>query len=653
MINKIKELLKKFLSKKNYKKLRKFKKNSNKISVGNKISIVLLLLLLLDTSFILLKKIELEKNPVYLKTLNLIESTKNQDNNKTIDYQDILNSNKVYFLKGKKENDLTVFSIEDNKTTKFSNIPTYSVVRNFEDKLLEKDIPYEWLNKIEPVKPPIISFLSSNMINILFIGILIFFLLQTMDISIFGKKYEIVYPKDIKGSLKDIIGYDDVKEEIKQVKELIKKRKKYKLYGIESVFNILLTGKPGTGKSKIVGYMAKSLNIPIIFSTGNVDTKFVGSGPAHIRALFKEATDIAEADPDKSCIIFIDEAESLLAQRGRSNNKWEDDSTKELLAYLDGVKKNTSVNIIVIMASNFNENDFKMDDAMARRFKKKIHFREPNLEERVGIIKYYLKKVKSKDKNIDIDFIAKNTSGLTPAIIETIIQEAGLISLRKKENISTENIMKAFENILIGQSDRKTTKDKELIRKIISIHEMGHFIIDYDRYLIKNNNDLSKTKEDIKLLKVSSEAISRSNALGYVLSEQENILLRSVKELEEEIKSLYGGVAAEELFYGKTGITTGSADDINKVTKILQHLVYETGSYVDYKLNLSNLEMDDEYSDELLKEKSIELYNSSKEIIKKHKDLILFLSESLIKNWILTKDDLFNEIEKFNKKNNN
>jgi cell division protease FtsH len=300
----------------------------------------------------------------------------------------------------------------------------------------------------------------------------------------------------------------------------------------------------------------------------------------------------------------------------------------------------------VIIASNFNENNFEMDEAMARRFKKKIDFRLPNVEERAGMLEFFLKKVKKKDNDIDTLKLAKSMSGLSGAIIETIIQEAGQIAIREKENVNQKNIMKAFETILIGKSDRKTTKNKEKERKIISIHEMGHFIVDFAIKYKENNNDLKATKEKMNLIKISSESISRANALGFVLSETNDNLLMSISEIEKEIKSLFGGVASEEIVFGKNNITTGAKNDIEKVTRLLNHLINETSSYSYSKISYSVFK-EEKVNLEKVEEKSAELYKETLEIIRNNKDMIEYLSEILIDRWVLSKDEIFEEIEKY------
>ena len=203
---------------------------------------------------------------------------------------------------------------------------------------------------------------------------------------------------------------------------------------------------------------------------------------------------------------------------------------------------------------------------------------------------------------------------------------------------------------MIGKSNRKTTKNKEKERHIISIHEIGHFMADFNQTMAENNFDLAKTQKAMNVIKISSENISRVNALGYVLHESKEILLNSVAELEKEIKILYGGVASEELIFGKQNITTGASNDIEKITHILNHLFVETSSYSDAKLKLDSLDSLKEVAHKNMENKARELYLETFKLLEKDKELIEHLADVLIDRWVLSKEEIFEEIEAYSKK---
>ena len=477
---------------------------------------------------------------------------------------------------------------------------------------------------------------------------IVYYLMYTSGIKLFQKEFSGKKPEEIAGDFSDLIGYEDIKTEAKQLLHIISQNENYAQYGIEGTFNILFSGKAGTGKSKFALYLAKELNVPIISSTGSLDEMYVGSGARKIKNLFKEADTLAENSEHNACILFIDEGQNLLKKRGRNGDKkWEDDTSNELLAHLDGVQTNHNHNIIVIIASNFHEDNLEMDEAMLRRFKKKIHFREPNLEERKAILLHYLGKIEKKEKDIDVSYIAKNMSGMTPAIIESVVQEAGLMALRTESIVDTAVLLKAFERMVVGESSRAVTQGEDKVRRTITVHEIGHFLVEYHRAMQLSDGDVVKAKELTRILKISSESIAQIGALGFVMREQdEGMMLQSVEEMEWVIKQLYGGIAAEQIVYGKGGHTTGGKDDIRRATQLLEHLIIENSVYSTSKLNYEILGSKENKIEEIeIKSKS--LYEESMRIICEHEGLLLYLSGVLMAEWSLNKNEIFEYINKF------
>ena len=178
-------------------------------------------------------------------------------------------------------------------------------------------------------------------------------------------------------------------------------------------------------------------------------------------------------------------------------------------------------------------------------------------------------------------------------------------------------------------------------------NKIGHFLTNFKQTLAENNDDMEKTQAQMKVIKISSENISRANALGYVLSESEDILLYSIADLEKEVRILYGGVAAEELVFGKQNITTGSANDIEKITRILKHLFIETSVYSNSKLKLEGIETLEKEAYKKMETKASELYGETLALLKEEKALIEHLANVLIERWVLSKEEIFEEIKKY------
>ena len=551
----------------------------------------------------------------------------------------------VYFVK-ESEKKISILAKDTNNTMLVKELPAMSMTFTLESRLLDKNIAYKWVEEKEAPQLFVVKVLSnSKFYSFMLLVALLYFFMMSSGISFFKKAFNTLEPQEIEGDLSSLIGYEDIKTEARQLLHIITKQEQYAQYGIEETFNILFSGRAGTGKSMFAQYLAKELDMPIVSATGSLDEVYVGTGAKKIREIFSQAYTLAQKSEHNACILFIDEAQSLLKKRGRnSGHNWEDDTRNELLAHLDGVEKSKEHNIIVIMASNFHENNLEMDEAMLRRFKKKIYFREPNLEERKAILLHYLDNIAQKEKEIDVSYLAKNMSGLTPATIESVVQEAGLMSLRVEKLVSTEILLQAFERTVVGQSSREVSKGQEKLRKTIAVHEIGHFLVEYHRAVLQGG-ELQQIKESTRILKISSESISQIGALGFAMREQhDRMLLQNIEDMEWELRQLYGGIAAEQTVYGKSGITTGSSDDIQKATKILQHMINQNNVYGTAKLNYEVLgAKEDRVS--LLEEKAQQFFEESMEIIEKYEGLLVYLSEVLIKEWSLNKDEIFEHIE--------
>ena len=643
----LKKLIEKIKKSELYEKIEKYLKSEpKKIPLKQQILMVVLLVLSLDVSMYLVSTIKGEETELQRISKDITELKYSDMNSSALN--EILKAQKVYFVV---DNELNVNVIlkEQNASKEIKDIPIYSITRNIEKELIEKNINYQWVKQENIIHGfVILSFLSNHMFEILFIALIIY-MLQSSGMLLNSDKFSVYRPKEIKGNMEDIIGYEDVKEEVKHLVDMLKNVDLYSKYGIEDFFNIMFSGTQGTGKTTMAVQIAKELQVPILVTTGNIETGFVGGGAKVIKSIYSKATELASDNKFNTCIVFIDEAQNLLMKRGQSREKWADDTPNELLTHLEGVKTIHDVRIITIVASNFDESNMQLDEAMAARFKKKIHFRLPNEEEREELLKHFLNKVENKDEQINVARLSKAFSNTSPRTLQTIIQEASLLAIAKEEKVNDEHLMKAFEVVMIGKSNRKTTKNREKERQIIAIHEIGHFMADFTQTLQENDFDIEKTKEKMKVIKISSENISRVNALGYVLNESEDILLSSITELEKEVKILYGGVASEELVFGKENITTGASNDIEKITRILNHLFIETSAYSQSKLKLDNIDLLKDVAYKEMELKAKELYTETLILLSEDKGLIEYLAAILIDRWVLSKDEIFEKILEYKK----
>lgn len=534
-------------------------------------------------------------------------------------------------------------------------VPSTSHLSLEREVLLRNAIPYSiakdeyleshkavMLDASETKTKATLNFLKRHAFEI-FLVLLILYVLK-FGVPGMGMSANVISPDKLKGSMDDLIGMDDIKTEVLHLEDMIRNRAVYKQHNIDKPFNVMLTGPAGTGKTKLVGYLAKRLNMPLIQASGSaLESGYVGGGSKALNALYRKAC------AKGNCIIFLDEAQGLFMPRGRGEKKWEDDTANTLLGLLDGVKSDKGAGVIWVVASNFDDANTEMDEAMLRRFSVKINFRLPNKNERAELLKSFLAR---KEKGIvdwndlDLNQVAEITANLSPALLETVVERASMICIQEKLVINTDVMFRAFERATIGLTDRATTADKEKQRERVALHELGHFFMQIDPYL-REGLSLEEVKEKSHLLKISTESVSKIGALGYVLQSGDDASLKTLEELERDVIGLYGGVATEELFYGARGISVGSQNDIEKATKMLNLMVNRLSMYSRSKIDYTQLKAEGAGDNTLrqVEEKADELYSYTLNAIRDYKGVIESLKDTLLERYVLSKDAVFELLE--------
>jgi cell division protease FtsH len=546
-----------------------------------------------------------------------------------------------------------VFKYKDAPQIHVVKVPSTSHVNLEREILLKNSIPYsiatdEFLKTYKAAlkddnaqngwMSDVGMFFARNAIGLA----LLIFLIVMMKKGIPGmaSSASVIKPENLKGSMDDLIGMDDIKQEVAHLEEMIENRSLYKSHNIDKPFNVMLTGPAGTGKTKLAGYLAKKLGIPLIQASGSgLESGFVGGGSKALSTIYKKAC------AQGRCLIFLDEAQTLFMPRGRGEKKWDDDTANTLLGLLDGIKSDEGAGVIWVVASNFDDANTQMDEAMLRRFSVKINFRLPNRAERYELLKVFLSK---KDEgcvdwnDLNLNYVADITANLSPALLETVVDRASMIAIQEKTVINTDLLFRAFERASIGLTDRATTAEKDKQRERVALHELGHFFMQIDPHLRKGLS-WEEVKQKSNLLKISTESVSKIGALGYVLSSGEDVMLQTLDEMEQGVIQLYGGVAAEELFYGSRGISTGSQNDIQKATSMLDLMVNRLSMYSRSKLDYSQLKRDGSVDESVkqLEDKADELYNRTLEAMKGYKPVIWSLKDTLLERYVLSKDEVF------------
>lgn len=462
------------------------------------------------------------------------------------------------------------------------------------------------------------------------------------------KSLKFIEAAEVQGSIDDLVGMDDIKSEVAQIKDQYQRRAAYAEYGIHRPFNVMFSGPAGTGKTKLASYLAKELQLPILFhSAVNLETGFVGGGASTLSRI------VSMAQRRKRCIVFLDEAQDLFMKRG-GHRKFDDDTQNMLLALLDGVRTQNDAEIIWIVASNFNNEQMSMDEAMLRRFQMKVDFRLPNLAERAAIIGHYLSLRAGKvHGDLNLRHLAEITEGRSPADLETIVNQAGISAVQVGDLIGTDTLMRAAERVMVGNVNAHTTQERDRDRRIIAVHEWGHFLVDLEQERQRWNNDWEQVLAQMKTLKISLKASPRHNALGFVFHKQGSNLLKTKGDIEHEVRTLLGGMANEELFFGEDGTTNGAHNDITRVTKLLHHAVGEMGMYRKTRLNFGALAGDggqrgvDEETRSIMEDQSERLYSETKAILARLKPLTEHLVGKLLEAGEMTLAQTLTEIRCF------
>jgi cell division protease FtsH len=468
--------------------------------------------------------------------------------------------------------------------------------------------------------------------------------------SMTSNKQEMTEPKDIQDDLDDLVGLADIKSEVLQVEQMILDKKLFAEHGIVKPHNMLFTGPPGCGKTVLVRCIAKRLDMPLYYASGaSLETSYVGGGPKTLRRLLNSAK-----KHKNGAIIFLDEAEGLLGARDKGNrHRSENDTSNALLSMTDGVNSKKSGKVIWILASNFDETKTPMDKAMLRRFQHKINFRLPNEEERLELLHRLIGKCESKNISHDVNLnqLAMISGGMSPADLNTLMTRASLIAIQEKVQISQDVLIRAYEREAVGLTDRATTKGMDVARRTIAVHEAGHFIIKMHHALIKSQGNLLTLPDTLDTLKISTEAVSKIGALGFVLNKQKDVPLSSFNDYKEAIIELYGGMANEEIMFGSGNVTSGGRDDISRATDLLDLMYNEIGFQNGAKLSYKKLQQIgvDAGASRLadMNDQSAYLYSHAIQLLESYQDLTWIIADRLINDYVLTHAQLLVIIDEF------
>ena len=447
-----------------------------------------------------------------------------------------------------------------------------------------------------------------------------------------GKSKARMYEKGnaIGVTFKDVAGQEGAKQEVQEIVDFLKNPQKYTDLGGKIPKGALLVGPPGTGKTLLAKAVAGEAEVPFFSMSGSDFVEmFVGVGASRVRDLFRQAKEKAP------CIIFIDEIDAVGRARSKNpamgGNDERENTLNALLTEMDGFGTNSGV--IILAATNRVD---MLDSALLRagRFDREIHVDLPGLNERKAIFLVHLKPIKIDD-TVDIDLLARQTPGFSGADIANVCNEAALIAARHdKKAVCKQDFLDAVDRI-VGGLEKKTKVMTADEKRSIALHEAGHATISW---FCQYANPLIKVT-----------IVPRGQALGAAWYLPEERQITTKEQMLDEMCSLMGGRAAEELFTGH--ISSGAMNDLERATKSAYGMV----AYLGMSKTLPNIcyYNQSEYSfqrpysettareiDEEVLKMVNEQYTRAKNILMEHKEGHNALAELLIQKEVIMAEDV-------------
>lgn len=470
--------------------------------------------------------------------------------------------------------------------------------------------------------------LLSTIFTIGLLVLLLLFFQRAMSDILVGKNFN---PKTSNEDVDftDIVGYEEVKREFREVISQMKKAKHFSKQGIKAPKGILLTGSPGVGKTMFAKALANECGANFMYATGSDFVElYVGVGARRARSMF------ANARVNSPTVIFIDEIDALGSRDAYGMDSERLSTINQMLAEMDGFSENEQV--LIVGATNYPD---KLDPAMLRpgRFDKKINIPQPDASTREGILKYYLKDVEVAD-DVDLKNFALRSGGMSGAELKNWVAEAKNLALRDSDGhhfiVDKKKMDQAQEILLLGFSERA---GNETEKERVAIHELGHALIGH---LLNSKN-----------FHVDKVALTgRGGALGFTMNrplEDKSIYLES--ELRSQIASLLAGRAAELVYFGE--VSSGAGDDLMRANEIARKMVCDLGMGSHLPLLTFKINPNIGQSLPVKVEEDIALvlseqYQAAIDLLNSHRHWLEETKEQLMTKGMLDHDELFAHLKK-------
>ena len=357
---------------------------------------------------------------------------------------------------------------------------------------------------------------------------------------------------DKKVTFKDVAGADEEKEELQEIVEFLRDPDKYLKLGAHIPKGVLLVGPPGTGKTLLAKAVAGEAGVKFLSISGSDFVEmYVGVGASRVRDLF------VQAKKDAPAIVFIDEIDAVGRQRGSGLGGGHDEreqTLNQLLVEMDGFAVNEGV--VVLAATNRVD---ILDPALLRpgRFDRQVYVGLPDIKGREEILKIHAKG-KPLAEDVELGQVARSTAGFTGADLENLLNEAALLAGRRDQKFITEDVIHEAVIKVIAGPEKRSRVIPEIERKLTAYHEAGHAVV---IHALPDHDPVHQIT-----------IVPRGQAGGMtIFLPEEDRSYRSKAYMTEQIVSLLGGRAAEEMMLGD--ISTGASSDIQRATAIARKMV--------------------------------------------------------------------------------
>ena len=413
--------------------------------------------------------------------------------------------------------------------------------------------------------PPVLGILGNLLFPLLLIGSLIFLARRSNNMPggpgqamQFGKsKARFSMEAETGVKFDDVAGVEEAKQDLEEVVTFLKQPERFSALGASIPRGVLLVGPPGTGKTLLAKAIAGEADVPFFSLSGSEFVEmFVGVGASRVRDLFKRAKENAP------CLIFIDEIDAVGRQRGAGiggGNDEREQTLNQLLTEMDGFEGNSG--IIILAATNRPD---VLDSALMRpgRFDRQVTVDAPDIKGRLSILKVHSRNKKLAD-DVSLEVIARRTPGFTGADLANLLNEAAILTARRRKEATTlSEIDDAVDRVIAGMEGQPLTDGRS--KRLIAYHEVGHALVGT---LVKEHDPVQKVT-----------LIPRGQAQGLTwFAPDEEQMLVSRAQLRARIMGALGGRAAEDIVFGHAEVTTGAGGDIQQVAGMARQMVTRFG----------------------------------------------------------------------------